>query len=779
MTGFLSPRFEKFDPDSIANYVSNPSRCFKIVKGLALTGCAVFCVLLYASVATHSDWNYVTSGISTNTSSTTTTSTIPYKSTTKPKEEVKGSLWSTKKPQYYTIHTNEPYDIDTALRTVLNLCPDEVYYNALTQPIKTGGQEKLHETGVRVRMFKKYFDAWEALHVVTDSLSETAFVRDDILRHIRDSKDLSHFTSGSRLEAMRQYETYRSFLSNMSTILFPWTNPYFSDHMTLHGHMYNAGRGIVISGSTSQAPYIKTAISSFRAMGCTLPVEIMYLGDSDLSEDTRTELETIPDVVTRDIKKMVNDQGWALEGWAGKAFAAFLSSFREVILLDADVLFFNDPELLFNEPGYVDTGALFFSDRTVFPQDKRTFLRKILPKPISSKARESRWWKGETGENQESGVVVVDKWRHFLSVFLTARLNGPDRDDTDAGQGTYSFWWGDKETWWIGFELAGDTDYHFHQGGTGNMGTVSNTEPINKPEDKPEDKPEQKNEAENFGVKKEEQENTPAEETTTEEASPKTDSEEFEANLRALQGSQSTQTEEAKSEQVTPETTDSSTETKTEFLSPAPDADDVMKAIKAAEAARAARLPTEEGHYLPVENNDQPSDNPPAAESTALPETPAAVAEESESGRALSRRHLTKRDSWFDTALETKRTNLTGPGMLDLPGQYIILCAPQLLHLSRDGRPLWFNGWIQNNKHDASSDVSVFEFFMTEKRQDGEWAEWAIGADNMCCLKGDDLHAMNKKELKTLDMIVKIAKDNGSLREVLEKERKANKNIAD
>jgi alpha 1,3-mannosyltransferase len=803
MTGYLSPRLEKFDPEYLTHYVSSPSRCLKVVRGLAFTGCAVFCVLLYTSVATHSDWNYVPSSLTTNTTTgvTTTkitTSTTPYKTTSQSKEQGKGSLWGQKKPQYYTIHTNEPYDIDTALRTVLNLCPDEVYYNVLTLPITTGGEAKLHETGVRVRMFKKYFDAWEALHVVTDSLSDTAFVRDDILRHIRDSKDVSPFTSGSRIEAMRQYETYRSFLSNMSSTLFPWTNPYFSDHMTLHGHMYNAGRGIVISGSNSQASYIKTAISSFRAMGCTLPVEIMYLGDSDLSEDTRMELETIPDVVTRDVKKMVNDQGWELEGWAGKAFAAFLSSFREVILLDADVLFFNDPALMFEEPGYVETGALFFTDRTVFAQDKRTFLRKIMPKPVSNKLKESRWWLGETGENQESGVVVVDKWRHFLSIFLTARLNGPDRSDTDAGQGTYSFWWGDKETWWIGFELAGDTDYHFHQGGTGNMGTVTNTEPIEKKEDKEEDKQEEK---------KENQDDTSKEDTTADENPHTTDTDDFEHNLakleenqpdktaeptvtsvaadlennlKQLQSDQAVHTEEPTVARLAGEVKpDTETGSNVEFLAPAPDADDVMKAIKAAEAARAARLPTEEGHYLPVLENVQPADESGAAESATATEGSPAATEEPESDRARSRRHLTKRDSWFDIAMETKRTNLTGPGMLDLPDQNIILCSPQLLHLSRDGRPLWFNGWIQDNKHDASSDVSVFEFFMSEKRKDNEWAEWIIGADNMCCLKGDDLHMMNDKELKALELIVDIAKENGSLKEVLDKERKANKNIAD
>ncbi|CAD0031415.1 unnamed protein product [Aureobasidium pullulans] len=720
MTGLLSPHLEKFDPESISNYVSSPSRCLKIVKGLVFTGCALFCYLLYTSVATHPEWNYVSSGLSTNTTNTTTsitTPTIPIKSTTDIKAEIIESLHKTGKPLYYTIHTNRPYDIDLALRAVLHLSPDEVYNKALTQPIKSGGEEKLRELGLRVRMFKKYFDAWEALHVVTDGLSNTAFVRDDILRYIRDSKDVSAFTAGTRLEAMHAYETYRTFLST---------------------------------------PYIKTAISSFRAMGCTLPVEIMYLGDEDLSEDTRAELETIPDVITRDIEQMVNDQGWELKGWAGKAFAAFLSSFREVILLDADVLFFDNPELMFEEPGYVDTGALFFRDRVVFPQDKKSFLRKILPKPVSGKARQSRWWSGESGEYQESGVVVVDKWRHFLSVFLTARLNGPDRDDSDAGKGTYSFWWGDKETWWIGFELAGDTDYHFHQGEAGNMGTLNVLD------------------------------------TAAIEQQPhKTDAEEFKDQLDSLTKLENGESQESATETQNEETAggeqedaenptegnkepleSTGAEGETEFIYPPTTHDDVLRAVEAAEAENATPQFKEPEHPVSAQNISTPTTDALAGKSEeelASPVSEPAVKSE----RSLSRRHLTKRDDWFDTALNAKHTNLTGPAMLNLTNQYAVLCSPQLLHLSLSGRPMWFNGWIQQNKHEAASKVSTFEFYMGEKKKDGEWAEWGIGADNMCCLKSDGLKAFDEKELNALKMIENIAYESGALDQVKKPEKDA------
>lgn len=131
----------------------------------------------------------------------------------------------------------------------------------------------------------------------------------------------SHNPSKSLAQTIRSYEAYRSFLQRLSTLLFPWTAPYFADHMTLHTHFHNGDRGIVLSTGDNQAPYLLTSIQSFRRLGCTLPIEIMYLGDSDLSEDYRAELEILPDVITRDLSQMVNDEGWRLAGWAGKLFA--------------------------------------------------------------------------------------------------------------------------------------------------------------------------------------------------------------------------------------------------------------------------------------------------------------------------------------------------------------------------------------------------------------------------------------------------------------------------
>ncbi|KAL1304964.1 hypothetical protein AAFC00_003872 [Neodothiora populina] len=148
---------------------------------------------------------------------------------------------------------------------------------------------------------------------------------------------------------------------------------------------------------------------------------------------------------------MVRDDGRELAGWAAKPFAMLLSSFREVISIDADAVFFLNPELLFEDPQYKETGALFFRDRSIFPEEKRKWLNKVLPKPIARSARATRLWTGESGHQQESGGVLVDKWKHFVELLLVTRMNGPDRDgNAEEGiEGIHDMVYGDKETFWL------------------------------------------------------------------------------------------------------------------------------------------------------------------------------------------------------------------------------------------------------------------------------------------------------------------------------------------
>ena len=324
-----------------------------------------------------------------------------------------------------------------AFKRVISLLPDELYMRELLRPFEGTGTQRLRDIGLRARAFKVFFEAWEALHLVWKD--GVAYLRQDIVQYLRAHHDMENLA-----QTIGDYESFRHFFQHFSRLLFPWTAPYFPDHLSLHAYIHAGGRGIVLTAGDEQAPFLLASIPSFRQLGCTLPMEIMYLGDADLSQDYREKLESLPGVITRDLSHMVADEGWTLEGWAVKAFAILLSSFQEVIFIDADSLFFINPTLLFDDPIYMESGALFFRDRLAEPESKKAWLQEILARPVSKQVIQSRFWTGESGHMQESGVLAVDKWRHFVALLMATRMNGPDREsnEDEGSVGMYDMVWG-------------------------------------------------------------------------------------------------------------------------------------------------------------------------------------------------------------------------------------------------------------------------------------------------------------------------------------------------
>ncbi|KAI8628484.1 glycosyltransferase family 71 protein [Xylariaceae sp. FL1651] len=505
---------------------------------------------------------------------------------------------------YSTEWTKRP-DFEHNLNTVIDLLPDEVNMRELLRPIDAGGEMRMRELGLRTRAYQKYFGAWEKLHLGTNEKTGEIYIQDDVIQYLQGTQGEAS-RDPSLATTVHGYESFRAFMTTFARMLFPFTAPYFSDHMTLHAQIKNGGRGIVLTAGDNQARYLLTTIYTFRKLGCDLPIEVMYLGDSDLGEDHRLELEDLPGVTTRDISQMVDDAGWSLAGWAAKPYAILLSSFREVIFIDADSLFFQNPATLFDDPDYVETGALFFRDRMIMPESKRRWLQQVLPRPIPKIVKESRWWTGQSGHQQESGVVVVDKWKHFVAMLLVCRFNGSDRDTRDGKTGVYEMMYGDKETFWIGFLLAGDSSFAFHKGPVGILGTV-------KP--------------------------------------PKQDPAELASD------------------------------------SPTPALDD----------------------------EEPPTPTPTAA---AAP----------------------------------------------TPDAYTI-CAPQLLHLGSDGRPLWFNGWLLANKFAKGSNrrFATMQSFLVEPKTAPDGDIWELTGDNICCLTSDadSKFDFSDRDAEVLKMIMERATEVG------------------
>ncbi|KAL4928058.1 putative alpha-1,3-mannosyltransferase [Aspergillus undulatus] len=451
----------------------------------------------------------------------------------------------------------------------------------LLRPIDATGEARLHELGLRTRYFKKMFEAWEKAHLVFNEDGTALKTRDNILKYLEQHPEIAGHMGMARAKVVHDYKISKWVYNRLSTLLFSWTAPYHKDLMALHAQFYGAERGIVMLAGDLQAAFLFTSISVIRQLGCHLPIEVFHYGDGDLTKSVRSQLEALPGVTTRDLSRMLDGRALTLSGWAGKPFAMLLSTFRHVIFIDADALFFQNPEILLEDEAYRETGALFFKDRMLFAESKRQWLQDVLPKPLSDNVLKNRFWTGESEHMQESGVVVVDKWRHFVALLLVARLNGLDRDgDEEKGiQGVYDMVFGDKETFWLGWELAGDIDYAFHDGSTGTMGVAH-----------------------------------------------------------------------------------------------------------------------------PVK--DVPG--------------------------------------WNGDILVA-----TGPP------RYTI-CAPQLLHLDRHDRPLWFNGWILPTKYDNDGEPAAFETFLQEPREVRGPNAWQLHENNVCCLTSEYKTEFTPEERKTLDDMIAI-----------------------
>lgn len=157
-----------------------------------------------------------------------------------------------------------------------------------------------------------------------------------------------------------------------------------------------------------------------------------------------------------------------------------------VVLMSRE--FFSNPELVFDDPQYTGSGALFFKDRNLGLEKQQKWIRQILPKPISEPMwKENRFWLGESAHMPDSDVVLVDRWKQFVPLLLTARLNGPERDgdEFEGRRGVYDMVYGDKETFWLSWEMAGEPTYAFHDGAVGIIGALQPAHPSDVTYDPP------------------------------------------------------------------------------------------------------------------------------------------------------------------------------------------------------------------------------------------------------------------------------------------------------
>jgi hypothetical protein len=199
------------------------------------------------------------------------------------------------------------------------------------------------------------------------------------------------------------------------------------------------GRGVVIcAGGARLFTCAWVAIGILRHLGCTLPIEVWYLGRDEMGPPMRGLLEErgAEPVDALQVARLHGVE--RLGGWELKPYAIMHSRFREVLLLDADNVPARDPSFLFEQPEYLASGALFWPDRVrLSPSNEVWVLSGLNYREMAS---------------FESGQMVLDKFRCWRALSLTHWLN--QRSDT-----VYRFLHGDKDTFLIAWLMVGQ-DFH-------------------------------------------------------------------------------------------------------------------------------------------------------------------------------------------------------------------------------------------------------------------------------------------------------------------------------
>lgn len=257
----------------------------------------------------------------------------------------------------------------------------------------------------------------------------------------------------------------RESVENVSLSMFPFlrnpTKP--NDPLpvsTLRQSYQEGSRGIVIPVGSKDFRFAYHLVLNIRkVLQSKLPIQVVYAGDDDLPKSMREKLSAMgEDINFLNILEILDNKSMGLEkDWAIKAFAALASTFEQVIILDADSIFFKKPEVLFEQTSYKKTGALFFHDRLLwqhgFQERHKWWKKQMEHQQPSETLLKSKVWVDDYAEEADSGVVVLDKSR--LPVFMGLLHVAWQNTKTIREEVTYKMTYGDKESWWFGLELCG------------------------------------------------------------------------------------------------------------------------------------------------------------------------------------------------------------------------------------------------------------------------------------------------------------------------------------
>ncbi|WP_316828773.1 hypothetical protein [Pedobacter miscanthi] len=220
----------------------------------------------------------------------------------------------------------------------------------------------------------------------------------------------------------------------------------YSDEIRPYQGIFS-GKGIVFcAGGLGYFSCVWISICKLRGLGCSLPIEVWYLG-TEFSEEVIDQLEKF-NVKCHNFLDHKEYKQYNIHSFGLKPLAILLSQFEEVMFLDADNLAIADPSYLFEDENYKMYGTIFWPD----------MWRTSPDNPIWKITDCQDYAKNE----QESGQLLINKkmcWEELnLCLYLNIQKNI-----------YYRFLYGDKDTFKFAW-LARKKKYYMIDGFPGVCG---------------------------------------------------------------------------------------------------------------------------------------------------------------------------------------------------------------------------------------------------------------------------------------------------------------------
>ena len=229
-------------------------------------------------------------------------------------------------------------------------------------------------------------------------------------------------------------------------------------------------RGIIIAAIENYEKLLIYNINTLRnQINCNLPIELWQI-DQEISDEAKSILESKKDEWNLSFKN-VSDYTDNPEHWRGYQIKAFImkhTTFDEAILFDCDSIFLQNPEIIFDDPGYKRTGTFFFKDylrhkpKSEEEEERRIkWFQKMMPFPSPYLPKECYYlYDNPTNVQQywfyqESGMVYLNRKMHPEVINTIFDLNNNHKE-------TYQYVHGDKETFWIAC-LLNNVPFHMNQ----------------------------------------------------------------------------------------------------------------------------------------------------------------------------------------------------------------------------------------------------------------------------------------------------------------------------